>query len=340
MSEVESTSIKQQTKKKCCGSLPEDDRKIVCFVLFVVCLVAGVLFMIGGYKYFSWSQEGHLIPCAQTYTCAKSFVIEDREVKYYGGDKLDGMLVARKPTKKAQRDFKYDYSGQSTPTGNDGIPLYFSFFLTKGSTVEWTILSPTHKYIFQLLRVDHSQYPECETITKEIPVVGEQDACWYYRNEVHSGAFPEKFKAQHDGKYMIVLRPKGTSTVLFRIIEFTVHYEKYDLTDNIIETKKGRHTFTLSSSGEGECVFVDHKCDAKLQFVQGSLLSQSATYDDPDTEFGLSFTLRRTPQKSIAIILGIVFFIICILICVMERYVLKMIWDKGKQVAQANCPCL
>lgn len=313
---------------KCCESLQGENRVSFCFGLFVACLIAGVLFIIAGIRHISWSQEGNLMPCAQTYTCAKSFLIEDREIKYYGGDKLDGMLVARKPTRKAPREFKYDYSGQSTPSENDGMPLHFSFYLTKGSSIEWTILSPTHKYIFQLLRVDHSQVPECETITKEIPVVGEQDACWYYRNEVHSGAFPEKFKAQHDGKYRIVLRPKGTSSVHFKRIEFTVHYDKYDLTDSIIETKKGRYTFTLSSSGEGECVFVDHKCDAKLQFVQGSLLSQSAVYDDSDTEFALNFTLRRTPQKWIAFTLGIVFFIICIVICVMEPDVLKKIWEK------------
>lgn len=335
MSEEVSTSTKQQTKEKCCGCLQGNCRQGICLVSLVLCLGACVVFIIIAIKHFSWSQNGHLLPCAQTYTCAKPFVIEDREVKYYGGDKLDGMLVARKPTKKAPRDFKYDFSGQSTPTGNDGMPLLFSFYLSKGSTVEWTILSPTHKYRFQLLRAD-IQVPECDKKTKEMPIVGKQDACWYYRNEVHSGAFAEKFRAQHDGKYRIVLRPKDTSSVLFKKIEFRVHYDKYDLTDNIIETKKGQYTFTLSSSGEGECVFVDHKCDAKLQLVQGSLLSQSAAYDDPETNFSLSSTLRRTPLKWIGITLAIVFFILCIVILVMEPEVREKVMEKGNEILSSK----
>ena len=297
----QSQGSQQKTEKKE-KTTSEQVKDVVFGIIGVLCIAIAITCLVYGHKDNSWKHRGSLYPCAQVYTCIKPYLIEHGAVHYIGGNKLDAMLVARKPTKKALHHFKYDFHQELSPVKKDNTWLHFSFFLNEGSTITWTIYSK-QRYIFQLMRAD-TQLEECYKKAINVKYIGKVDACRYIRNEAPAKtAWRQRFDAHNKGKYRIVLKPKDTQSITFEKIEFSVDYVKFDLADNIIETKKGQYTFSLSKTGEGECVFVDHKCDKQLQLVQGSLQSPSHVNDDPSIDFSLDSTFRRKPQRWIAGIL-------------------------------------
>lgn len=322
----QSQGSQQQTQKKePCDIVKE----AFIFICGAVCVVA-LAFCLGfGFKDNSWKYRGSLYPCAQVYTCIKPYLIEHSAVHYIGGNKLDAMLVAREPTKKALHHFKYVFHQELSPVKKDNTWLHFSFFLNKGSTIKWTIYAK-QRYIFQLMRAG-AQLEDCYKKAIEIKYIGKVDTCWYIRNETSSKtSWTQRFDALHNGKYRIVLRPKDTQNITFEKIEFSVDYVKFDLGDDIIETQKGKHTFSLSKTGEGECVFVDHKCDKQLQLVQGSFPSQSDFNDDPNIHFSLDSTFRRKPQRWIAGVLIVACLSFVIFVLFTQPQILKTVWNAVK----------